>query len=239
MREAMARVDVDGPTLLCLEHAPTLTTTRHAGQTHLLLPPTDIAARGIEVFETDRGGDVTFHGTGQLVGYPILRLGPAQTNLDLVGYVRHVECAILDALALLGVKGLHRKEGMTGVWVSSLSETDRERWAADAMAEKLVAIGVGVKGGVTRHGFALNLSTELERYTACSVPCGLKGRGVTSWERLQQQNLAPKIPDLSVVIKAIAEAMAARWQYELAPMPTEIPNALAVPAHRESAQTTQ
>src|SRR5205814_1121759 len=95
MREAMARVDVDGPVLLLQEHAPVITTTRSGGAAFVHASQSDLRALGIELVETDRGGDVTFHGPGQLTGYPVLRLCPAGETGDLVGYVRALEAAMV------------------------------------------------------------------------------------------------------------------------------------------------
>jgi len=199
MREAIERVDDDGPALLLLEHAPTVTITRQHGTAHVTSLPEALAASGIELVETDRGGDVTFHGPGQLVGYPILRLAPPGVRADLVGYVRHLETALVAVAHALGVRTAHRDDGATGVWVDEAAEhalRDRRSAAPGSTSrplrarEKLTAIGVGVGRGVTRHGFALNVTTDLERYTRHIVPCGLRARGVTSLERL-----LPTIPD--------------------------------------------
>ncbi len=166
MRQAMEDIELEGNQLLLLEHRDTITYTRQHGMQALLMPAAEIACRGIELIETDRGGDVTFHGTGQLVGYPILKL---PGHMGVVDYVRVLENALIAACVELGVSNAGRMEGKTGVWVGN---------------EKLVAIGVGVSRGVTRHGFALNISTDLERFIECITPCGLRGFGVTSLERL-------------------------------------------------------
>lgn len=188
MRAHMERVDEDGPVLLLQEHTPVITTTRTGGAAFVTTSAAELARAGIELVETDRGGDVTFHGPGQLVGYPILRLAPAGEHGDLLGYVRKLEDALVRACIRLGVKDAHRVEGMTGVWCDAPvvdEETLGCNFAQISRQEcKLVAIGVGVGRGVTRHGFALNLATELERYTRHIVPCGLVGRGVTSLERV-------------------------------------------------------
>ncbi len=166
MRQAMEDIELEGNQLLLLEHRDTITYTRQHGTQALLMPAEEITRRGIELVETDRGGDVTFHGTGQLVGYPVLKL---PTNMGVVDYVRVLEDTLIEACAELGVQNAGRVEGKTGVWVGH---------------EKLIAIGVGVSRGVTRHGFALNISTDLERFTECITPCGLRGFGVTSLEWL-------------------------------------------------------
>lgn len=197
MREAMARVDEDGPVLLLLEHAPVVTVTRAGGTAHLTSSPEALAEDGIALEETDRGGDVTFHGPGQLVGYPVVRLARDNLRARLVEYVRALEQGLIDAAAALGVRGARREEGATGVWVGE-----------GPGAAKLVAIGVGVGRGVTRHGFAFNVTTDLERFTRHIVPCGLVGRPVTSLQRL----LPTTPPDeqvRAVVAEHVGRALAA------------------------------
>ncbi|MFZ9886436.1 MAG: lipoyl(octanoyl) transferase LipB [Myxococcota bacterium] len=166
--------------LLLLEHDATVTITRSGGTAHLRVPPEDLLDEGIDLVETDRGGDVTFHGPGQIVGYPVVALHRGDDGrVDLLGYLRALEGALVAACERLGVRGCHRREGMTGVWVASRPDLPVEEWPKDHAAKKLVAIGVGVKCGVTRHGFALNVDIDLPRFTSRIVPCGLLGRGVT------------------------------------------------------------
>lgn len=165
MREAIDQIDIFGNQLLFLEHADTITITRQHGVKSVFMPESELQKRGIALVETDRGGDATFHGTGQLVGYPILKL---PNNIGVVDYVRSLEMALIRACQELGVKNANCLEGKTGVWVGD---------------KKLIAIGVGISRQVTRHGFALNITTNLERFTECMTPCGLVGFGVTSLER--------------------------------------------------------
>lgn len=146
--------------LLLLEHEPVYTLGRRATEGEVLLDPEALAARGIAVERTDRGGRVTYHGPGQLVGYPILDLGP---SADLVAYVRALERTMIATCASYGVEA-GTSEGLTGVW------------AGDA---KVGAIGVHVTRGITTHGFALNVSTDLAAFGGI-VPCGIVDRGVTS-----------------------------------------------------------
>ncbi len=153
------------PALILLEHPPVYTLGVRGNDEHLLLSQEAYLARGAEVVRSDRGGDVTFHGPGQLVGYPVMNLrawgqGP-------VWYVRGLESILIDVLARFGIAGA-RAEGRPGVWVGS---------------EKVAAIGVRVSRGVTTHGFALNVNTDLS-YFAHIVPCGLPDAGVTSMQRL-------------------------------------------------------
>ncbi len=204
MRDAIARVDVDGPVLLLLEHTPTFTTTRRGGAGALLSSAAQIAADGIDVTETDRGGDVTFHGPGQLVGYPIVRLADTSLGSNIVGYVRALEAALVRASVALGVVDAHAKSErdadgnhLTGVWC------DDARVRDDA---KLCAIGVGVGGGVTRHGFALNIDIELERYLKHSVPCGLSAHTATSLQRVLAST-----PSRADVVAAVTRELAALW----------------------------
>ena len=165
MREAIDQIDIQGNQLLLLEHQDTITYTRQHGTKHLLLNPDEIAKRGIELIQTDRGGDITFHGTGQLVGYPVIKLSP---KVGVVDYLRALEAALIKACHELGIKKAGILEGKTGIWVEN---------------HKLIAIGVGLSRQITRHGFALNISTNLERFLDCITPCGLTGFGVTSLER--------------------------------------------------------
>lgn len=203
MQAAMARVDDDGPVLLLLEHAPVITVTRRGGTANVFATRERLLAGGIELFETDRGGDVTFHGPGQLVGYPVLRLGAASLGSDVVGYVRDLEAALVDACRVLGVHDAHAKpekdaEGnhLTGVWC---------RQPGAHVDAKVCAIGVGLSGGVTRHGFALNVDIDLERFTRHVLPCGLAGRGVTSLARV-----LGAAPSMTVVRDTVARAVIAR-----------------------------
>jgi lipoyl(octanoyl) transferase len=153
--------------LLLVEHQPVLTVgvRGDAGRSHILAAPEALAARGVEVHETGRGGDVTYHGPGQIVGYPILDLRP--DRMDVHRYVRDLEEVLIRAVADFGVHG-GRLRGLTGVWVDD---------------EKIAAIGVRISRWITSHGFALNVTPDLEGF-GWIVPCGIEGRGVTSLARL-------------------------------------------------------
>ena len=192
MREAMARVDEAGPVLLLMSHTPTITITRRGGTGAFLAPRELIERDGIEVIETDRGGDVTFHGPGQLVGYPVLRLGPSSLGSNVVGYVRALEQGLVDACRALGVVDAHQKSSrdadgnhLTGVWCKApvVEAASCSFVLTEHQDAKVCAIGVGLSGGVTRHGFALNVTTDIERFTRHITPCGLTGRTATSLER--------------------------------------------------------
>jgi lipoyl(octanoyl) transferase len=154
-------------TLLLLEHPHVITMGTSARRDHVLIDEAQGQLLGIDVFDTGRGGDVTYHGPGQLVGYPILDLKP--DRCDLHRYVRDLEEVLIRALAAFGIPA-GRKEGLTGAWVGD---------------EKVAAIGVRVSSGwITSHGFALNVTTDLS-YFGSIVPCGITQYGVSSIARLR------------------------------------------------------
>jgi lipoyl(octanoyl) transferase len=153
--------------LLLLEHPPVITLgvkTRN-DRSHVVATPQALEEEGVEVFESGRGGDVTYHGPGQLVGYPIVDLRP--DRCDVHRYVRDLEDVLIRAAAAFGITA-SRLAGLTGVWVGD---------------EKLAAIGVRIARWITSHGFALNVSTNLSHF-GLIVPCGITDKGVTSLERL-------------------------------------------------------
>ncbi|HEU5400592.1 MAG TPA: lipoyl(octanoyl) transferase LipB [Terriglobales bacterium] len=151
--------------LLLLEHPPVITLGRNANETNIVVPREFLASKGVEVFEINRGGDVTFHGPGQLVGYPIFDLRSFPEKIGVVEYVRRIEEALIRTCIHYQIE-TQRLKGMTGVWTIS------ER--------KIAAIGVHISRGVTSHGFALNVTTDLD-YFKLIVPCGLS-KPVTSIE---------------------------------------------------------
>lgn len=178
-----ARVDGAGPDcLLLLEHPPTITLGRGAHAEHLLSTPDVLARQGIAVHEVGRGGDVTYHGPGQLVGYPILEVSRYRGALGQ--YLRDLEQVLIDALSLFGVLG-ERIEGFTGVFVGNA---------------KIAAIGVQVKRWVSLHGFALNVSTDLSAFGHI-VPCGIRGRPVTSLA----EHVHP-VPNVNAVARAVVSS---------------------------------
>ncbi len=154
--------------LLLLEHPPVLTLGRSAKRENIVASPEALAAEGVEVFDTDRGGDVTYHGPGQVVGYPIFEL---RHRPDVRRYIRDLEESIVRALARFGIVAAHIPK-WPGVWV----RPDGPR------PEKIAAIGVHIARWRTRHGFALNVSTQLAHF-GLIVPCGIREGGVTSVER--------------------------------------------------------
>jgi lipoyl(octanoyl) transferase len=159
----------DDERLLLLEHDPVYTIGRRGTTDHLLADSAELRRAGASVYRVDRGGDITYHGPGQLVGYPIVRLGEAP---DLVGYVRAIEGALIDALSSFGVIG-RAERGKTGVWVDL---------RGSGVTAKVAAIGVRVSRGVTTHGFALNVRTDLAAFERM-IPCGF-AHDVVSLERL-------------------------------------------------------
>ena len=176
LQEAVAtRLAAGGPErLLLLEHDPVYTIGRRGTLDHLTAPPGELRAVGASAYRVDRGGDITYHGPGQLVGYPILSLGDAP---DVVAYVRALEDGLRAAVADFGIPSF-TVEGKTGVWV----ELSDRRHAGPRQVGKLAAIGVRVSRGVTRHGFALNVSPDLRAFDRM-IPCGFRHE-VASFERL-------------------------------------------------------
>jgi lipoyl(octanoyl) transferase len=162
-----------GDLLLLVEHPHVLTlgVRGDGGRSHILATPEGLAARGVEVHEASRGGDITYHGPGQIVGYPIVDLKP--DRCDVHRYVRDLEEVLIRAAADFGVEA-GRVAGLTGVWVGR---------------EKLAAIGVRISRWITSHGFAFNVSTDLSFFDLI-VPCGIPDRGVTSLERLLGRSLS-------------------------------------------------
>jgi len=178
-------------TLLLLEHPHVYTLGRSARSENLLASAAALLARGAQVFETDRGGDVTYHGPGQLVGYPIFDL--AQHRRDVSWYMRSLEEVLIGVARDFGIEA-QRLEGAPGVWVGE---------------NKLVAMGVHVSRWVTSHGFAFNVNTDLE-YFAWIVPCGLRDKGVTSLEKLLGRRV-----EMDAVTERVVERFAEVFGVEL------------------------
>ena len=166
-------------TLLLLEHPPVITLGRNAQLSNVLAPPEFLAQRDVELFDIDRGGDVTFHGPGQLVAYPIFDLRGFEPKLGAVEFVRRLEEVLIRTCGDFGI-GTQRIKGLTGVWTYALRNKPEA---------KIAAIGVHISRGVTTHGFALNVSTDLDFFSLI-VPCGITGKPVTSMERELQKPLA-------------------------------------------------
>jgi lipoyl(octanoyl) transferase len=161
-----------GDVLLLLEHPPVITLGRNANDNNIIVPRELLATKGVEVFECDRGGDVTFHGPGQLVAYPIFDLRGFPEKIGAIEYVRRLEEVLILTCAYYGIP-TKRIKGMTGVWTESRIDCHPERSEGPAVAErKIAAIGVHISRAVTSHGFALNATTDLD-YFKLIVPCGL------------------------------------------------------------------
>jgi lipoate-protein ligase B len=176
-----ARVAGEIPdTLLLLEHPHVYTLGRSGHAENVLLDEAALAAAGAELFWVDRGGDVTYHGPGQLVGYPIVHL--ARFGKDTHAHLRRIEEVLIGALAEFGLEG-RRDPEYTGVWVGE---------------EKIAAIGVRVSRWVTSHGFALNVDPDLT-YFANIIPCGIRHKGVTSLARLLQRSVSRTEAEAAVI----------------------------------------
>lgn len=178
--------------LLLVEHPPVITFGRRPGVArHLVASAQRLAELGVEVVQSDRGGDITFHGPGQLVAYPIVRL--LDRRLSVGAYVRALEQAVIDALAELGIAA-QLDPSAIGVWVRQGGEL-----------AKICALGVRIRRGVSMHGIALNRSTDL-RYFNLIVPCGLAGRPVTS----MQQLLGERTPTMAQVKQTLTTRLSQR-----------------------------
>jgi lipoyl(octanoyl) transferase len=189
---ALCKAGAIPDTLLLLEHAHVYTFGRNARKEHLLVSKQFLAKLDAEIFETDRGGDITYHGPGQLVGYPILDL--ARHRRDLAWYMRSLEEVFIRVAAGFAIPA-GRLNGVTGVWVGD---------------KKLVAMGVHISRWVTSHGFALNVNTDL-RYFDHIVPCGLRGKGVTSLEELLRKPV-----EMEAVVERVIEEFGRVFGLEMA-----------------------
>ena len=203
------------PTFLLLEHPHTYTFGRRGHEENLLWDEAELQRRGIAVYWVDRGGDVTYHGPGQLVGYPLLPLGglyhtgdtdqsalaPGQpARVDYVGYVRQIEQVLIQALQMLGIQA-HTLADQTGVWV------DGKAWSTPA---KIAAIGVKVDAnGVTQHGFALNVNPDMS-YWQGIVACGLKDAPAA-----RLADLLDPLPDHESIRQAVINAFGNVFHYQM------------------------
>ncbi len=183
-------------TLLLLEHEPVFTLGRNARSENVLFPEEELRARGFDVFEAGRGGDVTYHGPGQVVGYPILDLSPDRR--DVHRYVRDLETVMIRTCGDYGIEAA-RVDGRTGCWVGP---------------EKIGAIGVRIARWVTSHGFALNVANDLTPFQLI-VPCGIRDRGVTSLSRLVERE-----PSLDDVMDHLASHLQAVFERQAIVMET-------------------
>ncbi|MER3446448.1 MAG: octanoyltransferase [Candidatus Dadabacteria bacterium] len=174
--------------LLLVEHNPVVTIGRFGDESNILISKEDMKRRGVEIWRIERGGDVTFHGPGQLVGYPIINL--RDFKLGVKSYIHLLEETLIGVIDRFGIRG-ERIKDHTGVWIGK---------------EKIAAIGVYVKNGITMHGFALNVNTDL-KYFSFIIPCGISNMGVTSMKEI----LGMEIP-LEKVAVAFAEEFGERFQ---------------------------
>ncbi len=193
---AARKADAIEDVLLLCEHPHVVTQGRNGKQEHLLVSDHVLRQKSVEFYETSRGGDITYHGPGQIVGYPILNLGAIRR--DVVWYVRMLEEAMIRATAEFGITA-GREPGKTGVWVEVAEDGSSlaTRHSPLATFEKLGAIGVHISRWVTSHGFAFNVSTDL-RFFDLIVPCGIADRKATSLEKLlgrsvEASEAAPRI----------------------------------------------
>jgi len=188
-------LDGEAERILLVEHPPVITLGRRPDNTrHLLASPEQLARLGVELVESDRGGDITFHGPGQIVAYPIIRL--ADHHLSISGYVHHLEKIVIAALAEIGIAG-HTDPAAVGVWVHHKNTT-----------AKICAIGVRIRRGVTLHGLALNVTTDLSWFDLI-VPCGIADRGPTSI----QQVLGGKAVDSGAIQKMLGKHLLEAFVY--------------------------
>jgi lipoyl(octanoyl) transferase len=175
-----------GDVLLLCEHPHVITQGRNGKRSHLLAGEHVLGQKGVEYFETSRGGDITYHGPGQIVGYPILQLGAIRR--DVVWYVRMLEEVMIRTTAEFGLPAA-REHGKTGVWVAANQAPSGD--APPSAPQKIGAIGVHISRWVTSHGFAYNVSTDL-RFFDLIVPCGIAGRKATSLEKLLGRAVDPQ-----------------------------------------------
>ena len=174
--------------VLFVEHDPVITFGRRPGVAkNLLASPERLAKLGVEVVESDRGGDITFHGPGQLVVYPIMRL--ADHGLSIGGYVHRLESVVVDAVKQIGIDHAETDPKAPGVWVPT-----------EEGPAKVCAIGVRIRRGVSMHGIAINVATDLQ-YFDLIVPCGLAGRPVTTLRKLLGER-APSFAEMQELLKA-------------------------------------
>ncbi len=190
----------DPDTLLLLEHPPTLTLGRGANAAHIVASAERLARLGVDVIETNRGGDVTYHGPGQLVGYPILKLDEAPHCPDLHLDLRSLEEVLLRALAAFGVES-GRFPGYTGVWIDPEAPN----------ARKVAAIGIRTSRWITQHGFAFNICTDLSHFDLI-VPCGIHDYNVTSLNLLLDRKVSLTEP-IPAIVAAFESVFHVRCRY--------------------------
>lgn len=193
------------PILLLLEHPHVFTIGRRGRQANLIWDEQERAEHGVDLVEVDRGGDITYHGPGQLVGYPLMQLslpgwqGERLPQADYVGYLRRLEAVLIEVLASFGIPAV-RKEGYTGVWLPGTAEQQL----------KIASIGVKVDArGVTRHGFALNVQPNMD-YWQGIIPCGLEGVRMAA-----MADLISTPPEMAQVVERIAQVFERTFDFQL------------------------
>jgi lipoyl(octanoyl) transferase len=191
--------------LLLLQHPPVITLGRNSSEKNLLASRELLEQKGVELFESNRGGDVTFHGPGQLVGYPIFDLRAFSPRIGAVEFVRRMEEALIRTCGDLGIP-TGRICGLTGVWtqavgVESCSSEAKAQMLDISQQRKIAAIGIHISQGVTSHGFALNVTTDLD-YFKLIVPCGIGDRPVTSVE--QELRSECPVPSMEQITHAVS-----------------------------------
>ncbi|HTA86905.1 MAG TPA: lipoyl(octanoyl) transferase LipB [Silvibacterium sp.] len=194
-----------GNTLLLLEHPPVLTLGRNSNRSNILATDEFLAHRGVEVHEINRGGDVTYHGPGQLVGYPVLDLRGftlGGRRIGAVDYVRLLEEVLIRSLGDFAVPA-QRISGRTGVWTIA---------GGSVQEKKVAAIGVHISRGITSHGFALNVTTELRDFELI-VPCGISDRAVTSLEL--EATADAMVPTMENAINAVARQFGRVFEHQV------------------------
>lgn len=191
--------------IILVEHPPVITMGRRGetlGVTNLRASTESLEERGVEFVQTDRGGDITFHGPGQLVAYPIIRL--IDHKLSVGGYVKALQNAIIATLAEFEISASTDPAGV-GVWVSSPSPGPLPGYRERGL-EKIAAIGVRVKRGVTLHGLALNVSTDLSFFNLI-IPCGINDRGVTSMRQILGETYPPMDDVKSALVRNLKQSL--------------------------------
>ncbi len=201
------------PTLLLLEHPHTFTIGRGGSLENLVWSQAEIKLRGVELHQVDRGGDITYHGPGQLVGYPLIPLQPQSVTTQVtrvpknnyIAYLRSLEEMLVLALRQWGISGL-QVPGQTGVWVKNSAGNPAAGSPAAGSLAKIASIGIKVDArGITRHGFSLNVAPDMQYWTGI-VPCGLPGTAQTSLA-----SLLTHPPQMTTVMEAIVEAFSSTF----------------------------
>lgn len=195
--------------LMLLEHAPVITITESHKDKSIKTTAEQIKESGIDLEIADRGGDVTFHGPGQLVGYPLFHVGHGKNSLDVEKFIRSLESALLHAVHSLGATKAITIPGFTGIWIKTRGHD------GELALRKIVAIGVGIKNGVSKHGFAMNYDIDYQRYAKHIIPCGLKDRGVITLREVFYSERLP-MPAHSVMVKTVAESLATTFNLKMA-----------------------